>query len=110
MWSIYKMQLLIDLEDKNYGLRVFLLFDGIHYDPLYMETDGGGAPATIFPVEEAGVYQQAEQLAKEAKSSRQFTNVDKFSLRCLQCDVMLVGQLQATQHAKATGHTNFGEI
>lgn len=25
-------------EDKNYGLRVFLLFDGIHYDPLYMET------------------------------------------------------------------------
>ncbi|XP_037817883.1 ubiquitin thioesterase OTU1 [Lucilia sericata] len=97
-------------EDKNYGLRVFLLFDGIHYDPLYMETDGGGAPATIFPVEEMGVYQQAEQLAKEAKSSRQFTNVDKFSLRCLQCDVMLVGQLQATQHAKATGHTNFGEI
>ncbi|TMW47182.1 hypothetical protein DOY81_007757 [Sarcophaga bullata] len=97
-------------EDKNYGLRVFLLFDGIHYDPLYMETEGGGAPATIFPVEEMGVYQQAEQLAKEAKSSRQFTNVDKFSLRCLQCDVMLVGQLQATQHAKATGHANFGEI
>lgn len=27
-------------EDKNYGLRVFLLFDGIHYDPLYMETVG----------------------------------------------------------------------
>lgn len=29
-------------EDKNYGLRVFLLFDGIHYDPLYMETEGVG--------------------------------------------------------------------
>ncbi|XP_013106828.1 ubiquitin thioesterase OTU1 [Stomoxys calcitrans] len=97
-------------EDKNYGLRVFLLFDGIHYDPLYLETDGSGAPGTIFPIEELGVYQQAEQLAKEAKSSRQFTNVDKFSLRCLQCDVMLVGQVQATQHAKTTGHTNFGEI
>lgn len=24
-------------EDQNYGLRVFLLFDGIHYDPLYLE-------------------------------------------------------------------------
>lgn len=97
-------------EDKNYGLRVFLLFDGIHYDPLYMETVGGVAPATIFPIEELGVYHQAEQLANEAKSSRQFTNVDKFSLRCLQCDVMLVGQVQAQQHAKSTGHTNFGEI
>lgn len=25
-------------EDKNFGMRVFLLFDGIHYDPLYMES------------------------------------------------------------------------
>ncbi|KAL7732594.1 hypothetical protein ACLKA6_019220 [Drosophila palustris] len=97
-------------EDKNFGLRVFLLFDGIHYDPLYMETSQSAAPATIFPVEELGVYQQAEQLANEAKSSRQFTNVDKFNLRCLQCDLMLVGQAQAQQHAKATGHANFGEI
>lgn len=97
-------------EDKNFGLRVFLLFDGIHYDPLYMETSQSAAPATIFPVEEQGVYQQAEQLANEAKSSRQFTNVDKFNLRCLQCDLMLVGQAQAQQHAKATGHANFGEI
>ncbi|KAH8402888.1 hypothetical protein KR222_009143 [Zaprionus bogoriensis] len=97
-------------EDKNFGLRVFLLFDGIHYDPLYMETSQSAAPATIFPVEEEGVYRQAEQLANEAKSSRQFTNVDKFNLRCLQCDLMLVGQAQAQQHAKATGHANFGEI
>lgn len=25
-------------EDQNYGTRAFLLFDGIHYDPLYMES------------------------------------------------------------------------
>lgn len=25
-------------EDKNFGMRVFLLFDGIHYDPLYLES------------------------------------------------------------------------
>lgn len=25
-------------EDKNYGMRGFLLFDGIHYDPLYLES------------------------------------------------------------------------
>lgn len=25
-------------EDKKYGSRVFLLFDGIHYDPLFMES------------------------------------------------------------------------
>ncbi|XP_017134934.1 ubiquitin thioesterase OTU1 [Drosophila miranda] len=97
-------------EDKNFGLRVFLLFDGIHYDPLYMETQQNSGPATIFPVEEMGVYQQAEQIANEAKSSRQFTNVDKFTLRCMDCDVMLVGQVQAQEHAKETHHENFEEI
>lgn len=25
-------------EDKNYPLRVFLIYDGIHYDPLYLES------------------------------------------------------------------------
>lgn len=25
-------------EDKGYGMRGFLLFDGIHYDPLYLES------------------------------------------------------------------------
>lgn len=97
-------------EDKNYGLRVFLLFDGIHYDPLYMESLTGGPPKTIFSIEEEDVLLQAEQLAKEAKSSRQFTDVNRFTLRCIQCDAMLIGQVEAQHHAKTTGHTNFGEV
>lgn len=97
-------------EDKNFGMRVFLLFDGIHYDPLFMESISGGEPKTIFPIEAENVYQQAEQIAKEAKSSRQFTDVNKFTLRCIQCDTMLIGQIQAQEHAVNTGHTNFGEV
>lgn len=29
-------------EDKKYGCRSFLLFDGIHYDPLYLEVTAVG--------------------------------------------------------------------
>lgn len=123
-------------EDKDFGMRAFLLFDGIHYDPLYLESLSvsyflcfppnysimdckefnvvfflqGETPKTIFPVEDSNVFKQAEQLALEAKSSRQFTDVDKFTLRCIQCDVMLTGQVEAQSHAKTTGHTNFGEV
>lgn len=64
----------------------------------------------MFPIEDESVYAQAEQLAKEAQSSRQFTDVDKFTLKCMQCDTLLNGQVQAQQHAKSTGHTNFGEV
>lgn len=56
------------------------------------------------------MMQQAEQLAKEANASRQFTDVNKFTLRCMVCDSMLKGQVEAQQHAKSTGHANFGEV
>lgn len=64
----------------------------------------------MFPIEDNSVYLQAEQLAHEAKSARQFTNLDQFTLKCIECDVLLTGQTQAQQHAKSTGHTNFGEV
>lgn len=60
--------------------------------------------------EEEYVYMQAEQLAKECKETRQFTDVNKFTLKCQDCDVMLKGQTEAQEHAKRTGHTNFGEV
>lgn len=97
-------------EDKNYGMRAFLLFDGIHYDPLYLESTSGEPPKTIFPIEDNGVYAQAEQLANEAKSSRQFTDVNRFTLKCIDCDCLLKGQVEAQQHAKKSGHVNFGEV
>lgn len=69
-------------EDKHYPMRGFLLYDGIHYDPLYLESLRGDSQKTLFSVEdEAYVYEMARSLANEAKSSRQFTDVDKFTLR-----------------------------
>lgn len=96
-------------EDKNYGQRVFLLFDGVHYDPLYLEQSDGGVQ-TIFAAEDMEIYREAEQLAHEAKSSRQFTDLNKFTLKCMVCDKLLTGQVEAQKHAKETKHANFGEV
>ncbi|XP_024867596.1 ubiquitin thioesterase OTU1-like isoform X1 [Temnothorax curvispinosus] len=97
-------------EDQHYAQRVFLIFDGIHYDPLYLEPLDGGSIQTIFPTEDERVLLEAAQLAKEARLSRQFTDVQKFTLMCIDCKVMLSGQAAAQQHAKDTGHKNFGEV
>lgn len=98
-------------EDKQYPMRGFLLYDGIHYDPLYLESFNGDNPRTLFSVdEEPFIFVMAQRLAEEAKSSRQYTDVNKFTLRCMQCDTQLKGQKEATEHAKQTGHTNFGEV
>lgn len=96
-------------EDHHYPLRVFLMFDGIHFDPLYLEREGE-ANQTIFQSDDNKILQQAAELAKEANSSRQFTDVQKFTLKCSDCGVMFSGQIAASTHAKQTGHTNFGEV
>jgi len=98
-------------EDQNYEYRVFLIFDGIHYDPLYRETFEDGAPIqTMFSTKNEKVLHEAEELAREAKASRQFTDVNRFTLKCIECNTYLQGQVQAQQHAKSTGHTSFGEV
>lgn len=98
-------------EDMTYPFRVFLIFDGIHYDPLYKESlKGDNEIQTMFPSTNEKVLIEAAELAQEAKSSRQYTDVNKFTLRCLVCHVELRGQNEAQQHAQTTKHTNFGEI
>ena len=97
-------------EDKNYKERVFLIYDGIHYDPLMMESpDPTLPPITKFSTSNQEVLSMALELAAEAKASRQFTDVHKFSLRCITCNKALTGQTEAQEHAKLTGHINFGE-
>ncbi|XP_073982655.1 yod1 deubiquitinase isoform X2 [Rhodnius prolixus] len=98
-------------EDQNYDYRMFLIYDGIHYDPLYRESlQADGQIQTLFLKSNEKVLFEAEELAKEAKSSKQFTDVNRFSLRCLVCRKELTGQSEAQEHAVSTGHTNFGEI
>lgn len=97
-------------EDMNYTRRVLVIYDGIHYDPLIMESlIPGENVSTIFSTKDESVLAQAMEIANEAKASRQYTDVGKFTLRCLVCQKSLIGQKEAQEHAKSTGHINFGE-
>ncbi len=98
-------------EDQGYSERVFLIYDGIHYDALFMEPfDQAGGVEVVFSTKDDAIMIQALDLAKEAQSSRQFTDTTHFSLRCLICNKCLTGQTEAQGHAKDTGHMNFGEV
>ncbi|XP_056001492.1 ubiquitin thioesterase OTU1-like [Ostrea edulis] len=98
-------------EDKLYKERIFVIYDGIHYDPLILEPlDPNLHVQTIFPTSDASVLGQAMEIASEAKSARQFTDVSNFSIKCLVCQKLLTGQSEAQGHAKVTGHINFGEV
>jgi len=98
-------------EDLCYPTRVFILYDGIHYDPLMLESvDGSGKPLTVFQADDAQVIQMAMEIAVEAKASRQFTDLQGFTLKCEVCGVKLRGQQEAQKHAMETSHVRFGEV
>ena len=102
-------------EGEPYAEQVLLLYDGLHYDAL-VETCFEGAPedvdTAIFPLggpRAALVGAKAEALVEKLHRARAFTNTATFALRCATCRKGLVGQKEAVEHAKETGHQNFGE-
>ena len=97
-------------EELGAGQRMLLIYDGIHYDPLYLDPLDGSNKRTLHPLDDADVVQQAKQLAQEAQNAKQFTDVNNFTLKCTVCSEKLTGQTDAQAHAKKTGHTSFGEV
>ena len=53
--------------------------------------------------------EQARKVVAAANKARAFTDTGKFSIRCLVCQLGLLGEKEAVEHAKSTGHTNFSE-
>mmetsp|Transcript_9451 Transcript_9451/g.14541 ORF Transcript_9451/g.14541 Transcript_9451/m.14541 type:complete len:279 (-) Transcript_9451:1530-2366(-) len=88
--------------------RAFLLWDGIHYDPVVAGDEMNGR--TTFDQSDHEALAVANALAKQAHDDRQFTDTASFSLHCLVCGKGLIGQTDALLHVQATGHSNFGEV
>ncbi|KAF1890390.1 hypothetical protein Lal_00013644 [Lupinus albus] len=103
-------------QGKNYSERVMLIYDGLHYDALAM-SPFEGAPEefhqTIFSVQKDRTIGPVEGLAlnfaKEQQRKKSYTDTSNFTLRCGVCQIGVIGQKEAVEHARATGHVNFQE-
>lgn len=97
-------------EDSHYPKRMLLIYDGLHYDPLkFQPLDDNQPVSTLFATDNPEVLHLAEELAKEAKQSHQFTDLNTLTVRCSDCNVELEKKA-ANEHAEKTGHVNFEEL
>ncbi|CAM8887837.1 hypothetical protein QQ045_024376 [Rhodiola kirilowii] len=104
-------------QEMKYAERVLLLYDGLHYDALAV-SPFDGAPEefdqtvfTVLPDRTLGPIEVlATNLVKEQHSKRKFTDTANFTLRCGVCQKGVIGQKEAVEHAKETGHANFQEF
>lgn len=97
-------------EDSHFPSRMLLLYDGLHYDPLKFQPLDDVTPVqTLFPSDNEEILTMAEELAREAKQSHQFTDVKAMTMKCSICQQQ-VNSLTAPVHANETGHANFVEL
>ncbi|KAJ0974695.1 hypothetical protein J5N97_016675 [Dioscorea zingiberensis] len=103
-------------QGKKYQERVMLLYDGLHYDAVAM-SPFDGAPEefdqTIFHINSdcsiGPVESLALNLVRDENRKRSYTDTANFTLRCGVCQIGVIGQKEAVEHAQATGHVNFQE-
>jgi len=95
----------------KFSQKVFLLYDGIHYDPLFWDSGIPGLPKnTVFQADDSVAAASALQLASVLQAARQFTDTGKFKIRCGNCGSRFEGDKEVAEHATKTGHFNFQEI
>ncbi|KAI8463490.1 MAG: OTU-domain-containing protein [Monoraphidium minutum] len=102
-------------QGSGYSERAMLIYDGLHYDAMALAAFQGAPEqldVTVLQVgseQEAAASAGAAQLVAACKAARQFTDIANFALRCGVCQIGLKGEKEASEHAKATGHTRFSE-
>ncbi|KAL4161549.1 hypothetical protein PRNP1_002103 [Phytophthora ramorum] len=113
VFDVTSMSRLCYGEDQGFTQRMFLLYDGIHYD-LVVETPSTTASerqdVTLFAINDFTKVERASEVAVEAHQKHEFTDVSRFSIICLVCRSTFVGQREALSHSEATGHQQFGEV
>ena len=99
--------------------RCILVYSGIHYDVCAVSPFSGAPPDVdrkVFDVVkmgdeeiDGGALNAAKELCKVLQGRHYFTDTHGFTVKCNTCGQNGTGEEWAVQHARNTGHTDFGE-
>ena len=96
-------------EGAGFSSRVYLLYDGIHYDALHRPSSDGGSFETVFRPGDEKTLEEVKSFSAAMRASHSFVDMSNFTLQCRSCGYRLMGRKEAVAHASATGHSQFGE-
>ena len=116
--SIDVQTLRTDRFNEGRPTRCILVYSGIHYDTIALSPSD--APYTranappdfdtkIFDTDDPFILEGAVEICKVLQGKHYYTDTAAFSVKCNICGKACVGEKGATEHAKETGHYDFGE-
>ena len=117
--SLNVQDLRIDTFNEGRPTRCILVYSGIHYDVLAVTPYAGADPEfdrKVFDVVktgdeeiDGGALEAARELCKVLRGRHYFTDTHGFTVKCTQCGQAGTGEQWALEHARSTGHGDFGE-
>ena len=116
--SIDVQTLRVDRFNEGRPTRCILVYSGIHYDTIALSPsdppfEQSYAPpefdTKIFNSDDEAILEKAVELCRVLQGQHYFTDTAAFSVKCNICGGIFTGEAGATEHAKKTGHYDFGE-
>tara|TARA_B100001248_G_C27375220_1_gene453891 strand:+ start:77 stop:682 length:606 start_codon:yes stop_codon:yes gene_type:complete len=99
-------------EDKKYPQRIYVLYNGVHYDPLVMAVNESSLDdISIFESDDHETLIQMQNYCKSFKDKGDYVDISKMNkLKCSICGEMFETQDEALIHAENFKHWNFEQI
>lgn len=89
--------------------HIFLLYDGVHYDPLIGSDSSSNEIRYFTSKNDIEKFNHlALEFVKELNKSKKFVNLNTGEFLCNNCFKSFQNQKDAMKHAQETGHINFG--
>ena len=116
--SIDVQTLRADRFNEGRPKRCILVYSGIHYDTIALSPsdpphESAYAPpefdTKIFEAADEPVLQTAVELCAILQGKHYYTDTASFGIMCNVCGQACIGEKGASEHAKQTGHYDFGE-
>ena len=117
--SVNVQDLRIDKFNEGQPTRCVLVYSGIHYDVCAVTPFSGADPEfdrKVFEVVrtgdeemDGGALEAARELCRVLQGRHYFTDTHGFTVKCNVCGQAGKGEQWALQHARESGHSDFGE-
>jgi len=95
-------------EERGYQKRIYVVYDGIHYDCLIKEIKGQ-KDQVIFETKDCNSESMCHELMKKEFKSGKYVDEYTYKIKCGECGQVFIGNSNAVKHATLTGHSNFGQ-
>jgi len=101
-------------EDKKFPKRIYILYNGIHYDPLIMNFCDGASnesDITIFDSNNNNILTKFKTYCKKFKDLGDFCDLSQLkNFECEDCNEQFRSESDALVHAQNTDHWTFKQI